>query len=212
MKRLLLALALLLGGSLAAQAQCVSVAGINSAPPPGISCASEPSVPTFQAAGYGIVPVASATDIACITGSATRVTRVKGIRITGTAGTLVTLPILVTKHTVANTGGTAALTTALPVPVKMDSTSVAATATTTAYTANPTIDSTAGIVDVQTGSFNTTSALAVGAPAIFNYAANLYSAGPILRGVAQQVCVNLGGISVTSGLLAVSFSWTEAAQ
>lgn len=212
MKKLLLSLGLLLGLTTLASAQCVAVGGVNSVPQTGVSCASEPSVASFMAAGYGIVPASSATDIACITGSATRVTRVQAIRVSGTAGTLVTLPVILTKHTVANTGGTAAVTTALPVPVKLDSNNATATAATTAYTANPTVDATAAIIDGMTVSFNTTSALANGPVAYFNYMNHPYMQAPILRGVAQQVCVNLGAISVSSGLLAVSFAWTEAAQ
>ena len=149
---------------------------------------------------------------ACITGSATKVVRVNWVRVSGTAGTLVTLPVLLNKHTVANTGGTAATTTALPAPMKLDSTSAAATATTTAYTANPTTDSSATQLDAIVTSLNTTSALVNGTQAFFNFMNHPYISAPVLRGVAQQLCVNLGGISVSSGLLAVSFGWTEAAQ
>lgn len=211
MKKLFLSLGLLLWATVA-QAQCVAVGGINSVPVPGLNCLSEPTVASFMAAGYGIVPASSATDIACLTGNATTVTRLQAVRVTGTAGTLVTLPVLLNKHTVANTGGTAATTTALPTPVKMDSSLAAASSTTTAYTANPTVDSTAAILDVKTASFNVTSALVNDSQAFFDYKNHPYWGVPVLRGVAQQICVNLGGISVSSGLLAVSFSWTEAAQ
>lgn len=216
MKKLLLAAGLaLLWGALPAQAQCVGVGGINTVPQIGVSCASEPAVATFAAMGYGIVPASSATDIACITGSATKVIRVQSIRVSGTAGTLVSLPILLNKHTVANTGGTAALTTALPVPVSLDTivaTTASASATVTAYTANPTVDATALQVDAQVVSFNVTSALVNGSQAFFDFKERNFMTAPTLRGVAQQYCVNLGGISVSSGLLAVSFTWTEAAQ
>lgn len=216
MKKLLLGLALAAGFAFQAPApalaQCVGAGNINISPLPGMNCNSEPTIASFMAMGYGIVPVASATDVACITGSATRVTRVQAVRVSGTAGTLVTLPVLLNKHTVANTGGTAATTTALPVPVKLDSNSAAATATTTAYTANPTIDSSAAQIDAMVTSFNTTSALVNGSQAFFDFKGRPFASAPVLRGVAQQVCVNLGGISVSSGLLAVSFYWTEAAQ
>lgn len=215
MKKLLLSIGLLLGLNAAASAQCISVGGVNNVPQPGIVCGSEPYVPSFAAMGYGIVPAASATDIACITGSATKVVRVQSIRVSGTAGTLVTLPVLLNKHTVANTGGTAATTTALPVPVSLDTTAAttaSASATTTAYTANPTIDATALQVDAMLASFNVTSALVNGSQAFFDYKSRGYMNAPTLRGIAQQLCVNLGGISVSSGLLAVSFAWTELAQ
>lgn len=215
MKRFFLSLALFLAFGTIASAQCVSVGGVNNVPQPGIVCGSEPYVPSFAASGYGIVPASSATDIACITGSATKVIRVQSVRLSGTAGTLVTLPVLLNKHTVANTGGTAATTTALPAPVSLDTTvatTASATATTTAYTANPTVDATAAQVDAMVASFNVTSALVNGSQAFFDYKARGYVTAPTLRGVAQQLCVNLGGISVSSGLLAVSFVWTELGQ
>lgn len=212
MRKLALSLLLLLGFASAASAQCVAVGGVNSVPQTGVSCLSEPTVGTYGAMGYGIVPAASGTDIACITGSATRVIRLQAVRVSGTAGTLVTLPVLLNKHTIANTGGTAALTTALPVPGPLDSANAAATATTTAYTANPTIDASAVQVDVQAVSFNTTSALVSGPIVLFDYRGRTFMEAPTLRGIAQQFCLNLGGISVSSGLLAVSFTWTEAAQ
>lgn len=215
MRKLLFALPLLLAATLGANAQCVAVGGVNSVPVTGLNCQSEPAVASFAASGFGIVPAASATDVACITGSATRVVRVQSIRLSGTAGTLVSLPVVLNKHTVANTGGTPAVTTALPVPVSLDTgtaTTASATATTTAYTANPTVDASALQVDALVTSFNTTSALVNGTQAFFDYKERNFVQAPTLRGVAQQLCVNLGGISVTSGLLGISFVWTEAPQ
>jgi len=215
MKKLILILTFAIGFASSAYATdtgCLGVSGIGTAPPPGVSCPTPATTSTYAAMGYGIVPAASATDIACITGSATKVVRVEEIRVSGNAGTLVTLPVLLTKHSVANTGGTAATTTALPVPAAIDSGNSAATATTTAYTANPTVDSTATRVDAITISLNTTSALVAGGAASFNFSQLRYSQQPTLRGVAEQLCVNLGGVSVTSGAIAVSFRWTESAH
>lgn len=190
---------------------CAGVSGINSVPRNGVSCPSDSIAPTFGAAGYGIVPAASATDVACITGNATTIVRLQQIRISGSAGTLVSLPVLIAKHTVANTGGTAALTTALPTPSKYDTSNPVPLATTTAYTANPTVDATATIIDAGVATFNLTT-VAGGAPVAFSWTTRAYNEAPVLRGVAQQVCVNLGGISVSSGLLAISFLWTEQSQ
>lgn len=212
MKRILLSLGLLLGLTASAAAQCIGVGNINNVPQPGLNCATEPVVSSYVAMGYGIAPAASATDVACITGSATKTIRVQRVRVSGTAGTLVTLPVLLTKHSVANTGGTAASTTALPTPSSLDSTNSAATATTTAYVANPTINASATQVDAIVTSFNTTSALVNGTSAEFDYSGQRYAQAPVLRGVAQQLCVNLGGISVSSGLLAIAFYWTEQDQ
>lgn len=213
MKRILLSIALFLGLVAGAQAQCVGVGTVNNAPYPGVSCAMDPTISTYAATGIGIVPAASATDIACITGSATKVVRVQAIRISGTAGTLVTLPVVITKHASANSGGTPATSTALPVPYAHDSTNVAATATTTAWTANPTInDATPGIIGSATISLNTTAALVGQGEVMFNWINHNFMQAPILRGVAQQLCINLNAVSVTSGLVNATFYWTEANQ
>lgn len=212
MRKLLLTTTFLIGLLGSAQAQCIGAGNVNTNTQPGIACLSEPTIDSYAAMGFGIVPAASATDVACITGSASRIIRVQWVRVSGTAGTLVTLPVLLNKHTVANTGGTPAVTTALPVPMKLDSNAASATATTTAYTANPTIDATATQLDAIVTSFNTTSALVNGSQAFFDFRNRTFSEAPTLRGIAQQLCVNLGAISVSSGLLAVSFGWTEAAQ
>lgn len=212
MKKLLLSLGLLLGLASGANAQvpCVGVGGVNSVPVSGITCASEPTVATYAATGIAIVPAATATDISCITGSATRVIRVQKIRVVGT-GTAITIPIVITKHASANTGGTATTGTAIPVPYPLDSQNPVATATTVAYTANPTIvDSTPGLLDTQFLGLAATTTSTAG-NVTFNYTERNFMEASTLRGVAQQLCVNLNGTSPTASLTVV-WRWTEAAQ
>lgn len=219
MKKLLLVGAILLGLGVSALAQvntfnggCAAVGSVNNVPRNGVSCPSDSVAPTYGAASIGLVPASAATDVACITGNATTITRLQQIRVSGSAGTLVSLPIVITKHASANTGGTAATTTALPVPYKFDSLNPAPLSTTTAYTANPTIaDSTPGIIDIGIATLNVTT-VAGGAPVTFSWTTRAYNEAPVLRGVAQQLCVNLNGVSVSSGVLGVSFMWTEQSQ
>lgn len=212
MRKLALALGLLLGMVASATAQCVGSGGVNTVPQIGVACLSEPNVLTYAATSVGLVPAAAATDIACITGSATRVVRVQAIRIAG-SGTAISVPVLIRKNASANTAGTAATGTALPVPYAFDSQNSAATATTTAWTANPTVnDSAPGIIaNANLGVVATTVGAAVTPVIEFNYRDRNFMEAPTLRGVAQQICVNLTGTSPTA-LLNISFSWTEAAQ
>lgn len=213
MKKLLLALGLLFGLALPASAQCVAVGGVNSVPQTGVNCLSEPTVTTYGATGVAIVPAAAVTDLACITGSATRVVRLQYARVSGSAGTLINVPVTLTKHASANTGGTAATTTALPVPYALDSANAAATATTTAYTANPTItDAAPGILDNDIIALVTTGTASTNGAIVFDYTARNFNQAIVLRGVAQQICVNLNGTSPSSGVVNVTFRWTEAAQ
>lgn len=213
MKKLLTAFAFLAALALApsgALAQCLSVGGVNTVPQVGQACASEPTVDTYAATGIAIVPAAAATDIACITGSATRIVRVQTVRVVGT-GTAITIPVVLSKHAAANTGGTAATGTALPVPYALDSSDAAASATTTAYTANPTItDSTPGLIDIQFLGLAATTTSTAG-NVMFNYGDRNFMEAITLRGVAQQLCVNLNGTTPTASL-SVTFRWTEQPQ
>lgn len=213
MRRLLLATALLLAATLGANAQCVAVGGVNSVPQTGVNCQSEPNIGTYGATGVGIVPAASATDVACITGSASKIVRVQYIRVSGSSGTLVNVPVTITKHVSANTGGTPAATTALPVPYTLDTLNPAVSATTISWTANPTIvDAAPGIIDNDILAFVTTGTTSTNAAVIFDYTARNFNEAPTLRGITQQLCVNLNAITVTTGLLNVTFRWTEATQ
>lgn len=211
MKKLLLGLLLSIAVIGSANAQCIGAGNINIAVLPGMNCNSEPTMATYGATGVGIIPAASATDIACLTGSATRVTRLQSIRVSG-SGTAISVPVLITKHVVANTGGTAGTGIIAPVPFRLDSGSAAPTATTTSYTANPTVTAGYGILDNgNLGVVATTVGAAVQPYLLFDYSSRLFSQAVVLRGVAQEVCVNLNGTTPTA-LLNVSFRWTEAAQ
>src|SRR5882672_10584996 len=122
MKRILLsALGLLALGTVAfAQA-------VNTVPQVGVETAIIKQS-TYAAVSVGLVPAASATDIFCISASASRTVSIKRIGISGTAGTLVTAPFTVLRRATVDTGGTAATTTALPVASPNLSTDPAATA------------------------------------------------------------------------------------
>ena len=214
MKKLLLSLALLLGTCLGAAAQvvpCIGVGGINSVPQVGITCASEPSNPSYGATSIGLVPGAAATDIACIGGAANKVIRIQQIKVTG-SGTAIAVPVIITKHVSLDTGGTLSLTTAIPVPYAMDSNNAAAVATTRAWTANPTIaDAAPGFIDSSELGVAATSVGVISPPVVFDYRERNFIQAPVLRKATEEICVNLNATSPTA-LLNVTFQWTEAAQ
>lgn len=210
MKRILLTLGLWLGltGLACAQGCIGGGSSVNTVPTPGLNCLLESTINTYAATSVALVPASAATDLYCITGSATQVVRVLSVKVGGTAGTAVSTPFILTKHASANTGGTAATGNALPVPYKIDANDPTVTATTTAYTANPTIsDSTPGLIDAAMVSLPVTTGGAVTAQ--FNYFTHIYNEPPTLRGVAQQLCVNLNGATVTTGSLTISMLWSE---
>lgn len=205
MRKLLLGLALILGVT-SAQAQ-------NNVPQVGVTFGYVPKA-TYSAGFIGLVPVASATDVICLAGSATKIIKVTMIRLSGTAGTLVSLPVTLVRRAAVNTGGTAASTTANPANniSKRDTTQATASAVPISYTANPTItDSSPTYLDSAELTLPTTAAGVVSLPLVFDYGKDLanLNAPVTLRGAAQQVCLNFNGVSVSSGLLNGSLTWTE---
>lgn len=215
MKKLLIALGFLLGLAAPALAQvpCPGVGGVNSVPQLGVACEQEPGVASYAATGIALVPASTATDLACLTGVAGKVVRLQQVSINGSAGTLINVPVTLRKNASADTGGTAATSTALPVPYALDSANPAAGASTIAYTANPTIvDTTPGLIDSGVLVLSATGTLAGNTGLLFNYFNRNFLEAPTLRGIAQQVCVNLNSTTVSSGVLSVSFKWTEALQ
>lgn len=213
MKKLLLALAFLWAAPALAQVPCVGVGGVNTVPQTGVVCAQEPSVGSYAATGIALVPASTATDLACLTGSATKIVRLQSLSVNGSAGTLINVPVTLRKNASADTGGTAATSTALPVPYALDSSNATVSATTIAYTANPTInDTTPGLIDSGVLVLSATGTLAGNSGLVFDYSRRGYVEAPTLRGIAQQLCLNLNSTSVSSGVLSVTFRWTEAAQ
>jgi len=206
--------ALLLAGVIAAPA----FGQINFTPQAGIT-AGYLAKTTYSSSFYGLVPPASATDEVCIAGSASKVVRVTRIAIGGSAGTLVTLPVIVVRRATADTGGTAATTTANPgITTQIasrdtgQSPNTGATATLISYTAVPTINDTSPVyVDAALMTLGTTAAATNPIMAVFDWSRDIENnvQVPTLRGTAQQLCLNFNTVSISSGVLSGSISWTE---
>lgn len=166
---------------------------------------------TFSAVSTGLVPAASATDIWTLAGSATKTIRLLRLTLSGTAGTLITVPAYLARRLVADTGGTPATSLALPVAVPHDTADAqsVATAVLNAYTANPTInDSSPKLLRAATVTLGTTAAETVAGAIVWDFTTRNGKA-PVLRGAAQQFVLNLSGTSITSGLLNIDAEWTE---
>ena len=216
MKKLLLAFGLLLGTCLGAQAQvpCIGVNGVNSFPQPGPVCPQEPTVNTYATSQIGIVPAASATDIACLNGAANIVARLQSVYVSGSAGTLINVPVTLTKHASLNSGGTPYSSGNQQfVPYAMNSGNAAAKVTGTAWSANPTInDSTPGLLDTVVVPLSATGTLLGNPGVMIDFNSLRYSQAPAVISAVQQLCINLNGTSVSSGVVNVSWKWTEAVQ
>jgi hypothetical protein len=157
---------------------------------------------TFCGVSTSFASAATATDIATITGSASKTIRVSKVRITATQTTAGSVDIFLVKRSTANSAGTSAAITAVP----LDSTSAAATATLLEYTANPTTGTLVG--KVEGAKFVIPTALVAGSTYVFDFG-NRATRHVVLRGTSQVLAVNLNGVTVTGGAFIVSFEWTE---
>ena len=202
---------ILLGAAALAVMAGVALAQVNVVPQVGL-ITSILKQNTYSSVALALPPAASATDIACIAGSATKVVKVTRISISGTAGPLVVAPFTLVRRATVDTGGTAGTTTAnwANTIAVHDTLNPTATATLISYAGNPTItDSSPTYIRSDELALPATSAGAVIRPLIWDFPGFSFDQRPILRGIAQQLCVNLNGVSVSSGLLHVSIEWTE---
>lgn len=169
---------------------------------------------TYTASGVLMVPAATATDIFCLNGSTSRNVHLRRLIISGTAGTAITTPVLVNLNHSLDTGGTANTGLGLPVPVPLSTNNPTATATLTSYSANPTVnDTTPNLLGVVAQSFAVTTStgastqitMGSGGIDLFEQGWDILKAGTVV----QQICLNLDGKTVTTGLINVTAEWTE---
>lgn len=170
---------------------------------------------TYSASSAQLVPAASGTDIFCINGSTSRNIHIRRFIISGTAGTAITTPILVNYNHSLDSGGTAATGLAAPVAAPFNPTQAASTiSAATAYTANPTVnDSTPNLLAVVSPTFAVTTT--ANSMTTLNFGPG-FGPGfdksldiPKASTVVAQICLNLDGKSISSGVLNITAEWTE---
>lgn len=148
---------------------------------------------------------AAAGDIAVLPGSASKTIRVTRIEVTlSTSGTAAIETVSLIKRSAADTGGTSSAMTIVP----HDSNFGGATAAPLLYTVAPTPGAAVGII--RATQFNDQSASLPGSATwIWTFGDGRGGAsGLVLRGTAEEICVNLSGV-VSTQSSAVSFEWTE---
>jgi len=187
--------------------------GVNTVPQVGM-ISSILKVPTYTATSVALVPAASATDIFCISPGTSKNIAVRRVAIGGTAGTAITARFLLYRRVSHDTGGTAATSLALPVAVPLYPSDPASTATLTAYTANPTVvDSSPSLMGAMTVDLPLTSAAggAIHVERHWGSSVDMFNHGLILaKNTTQQLCINLNGVSVSSGVLTINMEWQES--
>lgn len=158
---------------------------------------------TYTAAIAGLVPAVAATDIFCISGSATKTVRVLRMSIGATATAAAVGDIILVKRSTANTAGTSTA----PAVVANDSTNPAGTAVALAYTANPTTGTLVGNVRTRKLAFGTIAGSVIDS-VDFTWTVGGEQA-LVLRGVAQAACLNYNGQTMTGNAVNIGFMWSE---
>lgn len=160
------------------------------------------SKPSYSSS-FVVVPAASATDVCVLHGSASKTMRVRRVILSGQTSVATADPVGIIKRSGPDLAGTATTIT----PVAYDTTFAAATGVTEAFTANPTTLGTVigNIADpiLFWGNLSTTAPI--------RYELNFGElASPIfLRGIGQNIAVNLNALTYLNGKLACTFEWTE---
>jgi hypothetical protein len=160
---------------------------------------------TYSSSVVALAVPSGGTDVACLTGSATKKVSVSKVTVSGTAATQVTIPVKLMKNATIDTQGTGTAVT----PYTYWSTNATATANVTAYTVSPTIaDTVPATLAIMTLTLPTTSTNVATGPAVFAFG-NSGAGQPTLLSASQQVCVNLNSTSITTGSMHITFEWIE---
>lgn len=164
---------------------------------------------TFAAATALFTPAASSTDIFVIGGSATKTIRLLRLLLSGTQTTAGNIgQVAVVKRSTANTGGTAVAATA----VALDSDPVKpASALVQHYTANPTTGTLVGAIWQKRCLLPAPASVADGVLFDLDFTQLLNGKLPVLRGLAEQFAINLGGGTLPTGAaeFQVTAFWSE---
>jgi|WetSurMetagenome_2_1015567.scaffolds.fasta_scaffold00674_21 hypothetical protein len=160
---------------------------------------------TYSAAISGLVLAAAATDISCLSGSATKDLVLKQVDFSGTATSNTAVDMLLIKRSSANTGGTSTALTDVP----NDSANPAGTATVMAYTANPTVGTAVGTVEAI--KFTMAAATSQVYERTRHYGIE-EDQGIVLHGVNESVCLNFNGQTISGAALSVTMEWREIPQ
>lgn len=161
---------------------------------------------TYAAFFTGLATAASATDIACLVGSATKTVRVVRVLLSGatTSGSGAAFNVTLIKRSSTDTGGTSAALTLVP----LDANDAAATASAVSYTVNPTLLGTA-VGNLRSRRLSLESSGVVADSIEWDFGAPLAARTAVLRGTSQALCLNFGAFSITGPSLSGGFEFTE---
>lgn len=151
-----------------------------------------------------VATAASATDVITIQGSASKIVRIKRIRLQAVHSANLSVQASFIKRSAADTGGTSTSPTAVP----HDSSDAAASAVVKAYTVNPSgVGAAIGTVDGALLSANTVATPTIAADRLDAHYGENGSREIVLRGVAEFLAINLNATTVSA--VYAYIEWTE---
>ncbi len=152
-------------------------------------------------------PYATPTDWVVLRGSATKTVQVVRTSFTGFATAATDILFTYKTHSIANTAGTSTT----PAIIQRDSLDPAPTASILLYSAAPTINASAIIVENVWFALAVTMAAAstLPVPRVAEYSLGAYEPW-VLHGVAQEFAINFAGAAIPAGgLYTYEITWTE---
>lgn len=160
-----------------------------------------PTFGLYGAATASFTPGATPQDVFTITGSATKTVRVMSIGLSSVQTTAGMNAWQLLKRSAANSGGTSALVTGVP----MDDSYPAATATVRQYTANPTPG--ASIGPLWSGRIVSPAPASATLDQVEKIIGDLRSAMVLLSGITDVLAWNFNGAALPTGLSVQAWVW-----
>ena len=151
---------------------------------------------TYVAASGTFSPPATPTDMFVIVGSDTKVVKILKITLWATQTTAGSNTFYLKRYSTANTGGTSSAITT----VTLDTTNEAPSATVKRYSANPTLGTLVGSLEIVRAYTPTASASTLQPIIVWDYDTGSQGQPITLRGVSEQISVNFNGAALPAGL------------
>ena len=151
-------------------------------------------IPTYSG-GTGGLGNTGAGDVYCVTGSPTKIVRVKSMRISAIANAATVVDVIIFKRSTAAAGGTPVAVTATP----HDSNNAAPTASITAYSVSPTPGATVGAVRGAKLAVGTQGNANTIGDETFHFDDH-YDQAIVLRGTSQSVCINVTALGAGASI------------
>ena len=168
-----------------------------------LSVSSNGSRTTFRYTAIDITPVATATDVLVLKGSASKVIRLTKVTVMGSATASAIYDAYLVKRTAANTGGTSTN----PSATTADSSDPAQSGTVVLYSANPSALGTGTTMEAAKIYLGTA---AITSPQVNFIWGNRNYKAPMLRGTSESLAINFNGAAVPTGAsMYLTLEWTE---